>query len=92
MMINFIIVLAIVAIGAWLGNVLMTVEQRVSQARQRVRGDGLEVVVLRRPVQRAADAAGIGDHGRDVAGPARGMLNCKIAPGDAPHRRNRFEH
>lgn len=38
MMINFIIVLAIVAIGAWLGNVLMTVEQRVSQARQRVRG------------------------------------------------------
>ena len=38
MMINFIIVLAIVAIGAWLGNVLMTVEQRVSQARRRVRG------------------------------------------------------
>ncbi|KAA0598823.1 cell division septum initiation protein DivIVA [Azospirillum lipoferum] len=38
MMINFIIVLAIVAIGAWLGNILMTVEQRVSQARQRVRG------------------------------------------------------
>ncbi|PWC81979.1 hypothetical protein TSH100_24850 [Azospirillum sp. TSH100] len=38
MMINFIIVLAIIAIGAWLGNILMTVEQRVSQARQRVRG------------------------------------------------------
>ena len=38
MMINFIIVLAIVAIGAWLGNILMSVEQRVSQARQRVRG------------------------------------------------------
>lgn len=38
MMINFIIVLAIVAIGAWLGNILMNVEQRVSQARQRVRG------------------------------------------------------
>ncbi|BAI72128.1 hypothetical protein AZL_014900 [Azospirillum sp. B510] len=38
MMINFIIVLAIVAIGAWLCNVLMTVEQRVSLTRQRVRG------------------------------------------------------
>ncbi|PWC32385.1 hypothetical protein [Azospirillum sp. TSO35-2] len=38
MMVNFIIVLAIIAIGAWLGNVLLSVEQRVSQARQRVRG------------------------------------------------------
>ncbi|MBP2227388.1 cell division protein FtsB [Azospirillum agricola] len=38
MMLNFIIVLAIVAIGAWLGNVLLTVEARVSQTRNRVRG------------------------------------------------------
>jgi len=38
MMINFIIVLAIVAIGAWLGNVLLTVESRVSLTRSRVRG------------------------------------------------------
>ncbi len=38
MMINFIIILGIIAIGAWLGNVLLSVEQRVSQARQRVRG------------------------------------------------------
>ena len=38
MMINFLIILGIIAIGAWLGNVLLSVEQRVSQARQRVRG------------------------------------------------------
>jgi len=38
MMINFIIILAIIAIGAWLGNVLLTVEARVSQTRNRVRG------------------------------------------------------
>ncbi|CAO3421221.1 hypothetical protein [Azospirillum doebereinerae] len=38
MMINFLIVLAIVAIAALLGNVLLTVESRVSQTRNRVRG------------------------------------------------------
>jgi len=38
MMINFIIILAIIAIGAWLGNVLLSVEARVSQTRNRVRG------------------------------------------------------
>ncbi len=38
MMVNFIIILAIIAIGAWLGNVLLSVEARVSQTRNRVRG------------------------------------------------------
>ncbi len=37
-MVNFIIILAIIAIGAWLGNVLLTVEARVSQTRNRVKG------------------------------------------------------
>lgn len=38
MMINFLIILGIIAIGAWLGNVLLTVEARVSQTRSRVKG------------------------------------------------------
>lgn len=37
-MLNFIIVLAIIAIGAWLSNILLVVESRVSQTRNRVRG------------------------------------------------------
>lgn len=37
MMINFLIVLAIVALAAWLGNLLLAVEAAVSQARARVR-------------------------------------------------------
>ncbi|AWK87032.1 hypothetical protein [Azospirillum thermophilum] len=37
MMINFLILLGIIAIGAWLGNVLLAVEARVSQSRGRVR-------------------------------------------------------
>src|SRR5580704_12758033 len=50
---------------------------------QRVRGNGIEVVVSRRPVERAADAAGVRDHGHDIARSALGMLNRKIAAGDA---------
>lgn len=38
MMLNFIVILAIIAIGAWLGNVLLAVEARVSQTRNRVKG------------------------------------------------------
>ncbi|WP_298372260.1 hypothetical protein [Azospirillum sp.] len=38
MMLNFIIILAIIAIGAWLSNILLVVESRVSQTRNRVRG------------------------------------------------------
>lgn len=37
MMLNFIIILAIIAIGAWLSNILLVVEARVSQTRGRVR-------------------------------------------------------
>lgn len=37
MMINFLIILAIVALAAWLGNLLLAVEAAVSQARARVR-------------------------------------------------------
>lgn len=36
-MINFLIILAIVALAAWLGNLLLAVEVAVSQARARVR-------------------------------------------------------
>jgi len=37
MMINFLIILGIIAIGAWLGNVLLSVEAKVGQTRSRVR-------------------------------------------------------
>jgi len=37
MMINFVIFLGIVAIGAWLGNVLMVMENQIGQSRSRVR-------------------------------------------------------
>lgn len=37
MMMNFLILLGIIAIAAWLGNVLMAAEGRVSQVRNRVR-------------------------------------------------------
>ncbi|WP_448205058.1 hypothetical protein [Azospirillum sp. sgz302134] len=37
MMINFLIILGIIAIGAWLGNVLMVAENQVAQSRARVR-------------------------------------------------------
>ncbi|MBP2314542.1 hypothetical protein [Azospirillum soli] len=37
MMINFLIILGIIAIGAWLGNILLSVEAQVSQSRTRVR-------------------------------------------------------
>src|SRR2546421_5259581 len=57
-----------------------------------MRGDGLDIVVLRRPVQRRTDKAGIRNHGHDVAGPARGVLDREIAPADAPHRLDGFEY
>lgn len=37
MMINFLIILAIIAIGAWLGNVLLLAEGAMAQSRSRVR-------------------------------------------------------
>lgn len=37
MMINFLIILGIIAIGAWLGNILLMVESQVAQSRSRVR-------------------------------------------------------
>lgn len=37
MMVNFLIILGIIAIGAWLGNVLLVVENKVAQSRSRVR-------------------------------------------------------
>ena len=37
MMINFLIVLGIIAIGAWLGNVLLAVDSQVAQIRSRMR-------------------------------------------------------
>ncbi|WP_207462435.1 hypothetical protein [Azospirillum sp. SYSU D00513] len=37
MMINFIILLAIIAVGAWLGNVLLSLEASLSQVRARMR-------------------------------------------------------
>lgn len=66
MMINFIIVLAIVAIGAWLGNLLLAVEQRVSQSRLRVRGvrsnlDKLDATIHRLHREEEALHAEIGE-------------------------------
>ena len=55
-------------------------------------GDGVEIVVARRPVEHRADAAGVGDHGHDVAGPARRILNREIAPRDALHRLDGLQH
>ncbi|KAA0684709.1 hypothetical protein [Azospirillum brasilense] len=37
MMINFLIILGIIAIGAWLGNVLLAVDSQVAQSRSRMR-------------------------------------------------------
>lgn len=37
MLINFLIVLAIIAIGAWLGNIMLAAEAQVAQIRSRVR-------------------------------------------------------
>lgn len=37
MMINFLIILGIIAIGAWLGNVLLAVDAQVAQSRSRMR-------------------------------------------------------
>lgn len=37
MMVNFLIILGIIAIGAWLGNVLLAVDSEVAQSRSRMR-------------------------------------------------------
>ncbi|MDQ2102616.1 hypothetical protein [Azospirillum isscasi] len=37
MMINFLIILGIIAIGAWLGNVLLAVDSQMAQSRSRMR-------------------------------------------------------
>ncbi|HYH21131.1 MAG TPA: hypothetical protein VD995_21190 [Azospirillum sp.] len=37
-MINFLIILVIIALAAWLGNVLLSVEATVAASRTRVRG------------------------------------------------------
>lgn len=52
MMINVLIVLGIVAIGAWLGNILLAVEGKVAQIRNRVRSakdrlGGMEAAIHR---------------------------------------------
>ncbi|WP_029007067.1 hypothetical protein [Azospirillum halopraeferens] len=52
MMVNFLIILVIVAVAAWLGNVLLTVEAATSQVRARVRNtretvSKLEVTIRR---------------------------------------------
>src|SRR5258705_8934685 len=57
-----------------------------------MRADGLDIVIWRDPDKRRADKAGIRNHGHDVAGPARGMLDRKIAPADAPHRLDGFKY
>src|SRR5215472_14546593 len=59
---------------------------------ERMPHDGFEIVELRPPVQRCADAADVGDHGHDVAWPPRCMLDGKISPGDAPHCLDGLQH
>ncbi len=72
--------------------VLLTFGQQFFLPRQRMAGDGVEVIVLRRPVERGADAGRIRDHGHDVAGPALGVLDREIAARGAAHGLDGFEY
>src|SRR3954452_5304401 len=50
---------------------------------ERMRHNGVEVLELRRPVERGADAADIGHEADRIAGPASDHLHRQLQPGDA---------